>query len=61
MTRSCEWCDTPLPKDAHKLRRYCDSECIVLKNINRKLLVILLEMDFSDKSMYEFGFERVES
>ena len=138
MTRSCEWCETPLPKDSHGGRRYCVGGCRdeakysrqrtykreYMREYGRKyrqrpyvkekrreyerrpeviekrreyslryrqkpevkerkrkyskqqaqlhearaaeradeaLLAVLLEMGMSDKTMNEFGFERVES
>jgi hypothetical protein len=36
-------------------------EANAAKRANEELLAILLEMDFSDEAMNEFGFERVES
>jgi hypothetical protein len=130
MTRLCKWCDTPLPKDTHHLRKYCVGDnCRELrrkkykkqymperkqsmreynqrlevrkrrrvarqkyaqspkgkkskqkyeqrpevrerktrlarksneKRMDKKLLAILLELDFSDETMKEFGFERVK-
>jgi hypothetical protein len=36
-------------------------EANAAKRANEELLAILLEMEFSDEAMNEFGFERVES